>query len=474
MYMRILVISMLCALMANAQNTHISSNIKFKQVKKELADQWISELAQDENGFMWVATQDGLYKHNTKRLTTYRYNPENTNTIPANWVKSMFIDHLNSIWIGTYGGGLSNFEEHTNTNLRISGIFNDKKFTPLIILKVFVSHDQTIFINTDLGVYSKTKNSNAFIKHQVGSGEVFFFERDHKTTYLGTQKGLYKYNTLNQKFDLVNKHVHLEAIALIDNNNLIYKFNQQLFYYDFINAPVKIEIPKNDLVHKISNVRHGKCVILGQKQTYILSLDTKAIHPVSGDFDALKKLGINVVFIDKQDLLWIGTTKGLFKQNLLATIFETTLALHARRILVDDSHIYIGGTNGLYKVNKDSDNVPVQLLPDRITSISKINADIVVGTFSGKLFRINGANEIKRVSFSTQNPVSKIYGIIQDKLSRIWISTWEGIVVLSSDFKILKQFSIVNANKPIKILKLLYDQHDNICLLYTSPSPRDS
>ena len=49
---------------------------------------FVSSINQDSKGFIWLGSQDGLIRYDGHDFYNLRYTPENTNTLPGNWVKT--------------------------------------------------------------------------------------------------------------------------------------------------------------------------------------------------------------------------------------------------------------------------------------------------------------------------------------------------------------------------------------------------
>ncbi|HMB93879.1 MAG TPA: two-component regulator propeller domain-containing protein, partial [Rhodothermales bacterium] len=67
---------------------------------------------QDRQGFLWFGTGDGLNKYDGYRITTYKYDPADTNSLSHNWVWPLHEDREGILWIGTQSG-LNRFDPKT-------------------------------------------------------------------------------------------------------------------------------------------------------------------------------------------------------------------------------------------------------------------------------------------------------------------------------------------------------------------------
>jgi signal transduction histidine kinase/ligand-binding sensor domain-containing protein len=72
-------------------------------------------MAQDSSGYLWVATDGGLYKYDGKEFKIYRHEVGNPNSLSLNRLSAVAADRDGIIWIGSIGGGLDRFDPATNT-----------------------------------------------------------------------------------------------------------------------------------------------------------------------------------------------------------------------------------------------------------------------------------------------------------------------------------------------------------------------
>ena len=90
----------------------LSKYLRFGRLTAEdglSADQtW--DLAQDNQGFMWFATANGLNRYDGSGVEVYRHDPDDPNSLSHNIVRSLAVDQSGVLWIGTWGGGLNQYD----------------------------------------------------------------------------------------------------------------------------------------------------------------------------------------------------------------------------------------------------------------------------------------------------------------------------------------------------------------------------
>lgn len=67
----------------------------------------IKALARDHDGYLWVATADGLARYDGVGMRVWRYEPANPAGLPGNNIQALMVDADNRVWIAVEGAGIS-------------------------------------------------------------------------------------------------------------------------------------------------------------------------------------------------------------------------------------------------------------------------------------------------------------------------------------------------------------------------------
>jgi ligand-binding sensor domain-containing protein/serine phosphatase RsbU (regulator of sigma subunit) len=70
-------------------------------------------IMQDRTGFLWFGTGSGLSRYDGYEVRTYKHDPDDPRSLGHNQVMGLLEDRDGSIWVGTFGGGLSRFDPAT-------------------------------------------------------------------------------------------------------------------------------------------------------------------------------------------------------------------------------------------------------------------------------------------------------------------------------------------------------------------------
>lgn len=64
-------------------------------------------VTQDQEGYLWIATADGLARYDGYAFETFHADADDARALPRSNVQSLLVSSDNRIWVGTEGGGLS-------------------------------------------------------------------------------------------------------------------------------------------------------------------------------------------------------------------------------------------------------------------------------------------------------------------------------------------------------------------------------
>lgn len=114
---------------------------KSMQISQEISNQNVTAFAEDTLGYVWIGTERGLNRYDSRTFTQYFHNADDATSIPSNSIRSLFCDSKGRLWVGTAEGACHFTEE---------GDFRTVKFPSGApgIHQIIESRDGRIFFNT--------------------------------------------------------------------------------------------------------------------------------------------------------------------------------------------------------------------------------------------------------------------------------------------------------------------------------------
>ncbi|WP_120181928.1 two-component regulator propeller domain-containing protein [Pelobium manganitolerans] len=92
--------------------------VKRLNIGEGLSNSTVECIFQDNRGFMWFGTRDGLNKYDGYSITSYKHDPRNPQSISDSYITSIFQDSEGNFWVGTKSG-LNLFDQKRGVFLKI-------------------------------------------------------------------------------------------------------------------------------------------------------------------------------------------------------------------------------------------------------------------------------------------------------------------------------------------------------------------
>jgi ligand-binding sensor domain-containing protein/signal transduction histidine kinase len=78
-----------------------------------LSQATVRAIVQDDDGFIWIGTQDGLNRFDGFRFEVFRHDPTDPTSLSDNHVVGLAVDAEQALWIATQSGGLNRLDPDT-------------------------------------------------------------------------------------------------------------------------------------------------------------------------------------------------------------------------------------------------------------------------------------------------------------------------------------------------------------------------
>ena len=392
------------------------NNINFKNITSEdgLSQGTVETIIQDDQGYIWLGTNDGLCRYNGYEFKIYKHDEELENSITNNYIVDIKQDNSGNIWGGT-ANGLSKID--TKTDLITNYNMNDEEKS--------LSH-------YNIGDILITKSGDVL----VGTSDGLNIYNEKKDEF---------YRIFNKDSDLSSQFIR--SLAEDENQNIWVATN---------NGIDKIDIKNNKNIISFKT-GHGKFDI-SENDIYVVRYDPKG-YIWAG---ALKE-GLNRIDINTNEV----------KQYKNDDRDEKSLpGNYVKDILRDSSgNLWVGTDNGLAKYNEQTENFATyknkiydktSLVNDEVFSIQEDESGLIwVGTYAGiSMFDPNTNIEHYKKDPFDENSISdnSIHGIYEDKDGLLWVGTnSKGVNVINR-----KNYNVKHLNKTSKDYPISDDNINDI------------
>ncbi|NQZ07701.1 MAG: response regulator, partial [Algicola sp.] len=408
-------------------------------IEDGLSQSSVYDIHQDNDGFMWFGTRDGLNRYDGYQFKVFRHNPLKFGTISSNLIEVIYQDSKGTLWIGTHGG-LNRYDAQTQTftHFKHSGsqpnsLSNDTVFS------IVEDNDGTLWVGTAAGLNRFNANTGTFkrftsqpddpqsISHHVIKA---LYVDQQNALWIGTKDGL---NRLDSQTGQIShfKHQPSNANSLSDNyitaiiggtNNTLWigtmksldRFNpntQRFERFDFQpSGPINI----NHYGIATLYLDAKQSLWIGHSKLIRLDLQTQRFshfYKRPSDPHSLGGSQITAIFQDNQGILWFGTSdNGISRYNPVRERFG-----HYKRQPGDRHGLTYNNTRTLLK----GPNLP-----------------LLVGSSQATIQQFNERDRTFS-QYTDGLPNNTIFtALYQDSLKRVWLGSYNrGILLITADKK---------------------------------------
>lgn len=118
---RLTIISICCVLLLINQEVKAQQPLLFEQVSiaQGLSQGMVFDILQDKEGFIWVATKNGLNRYDGYQFQVFTNDPYNPSSLSGNTVLTLMEDAKGFIWVGTDNNGVNIYDKKKGTFYRL-------------------------------------------------------------------------------------------------------------------------------------------------------------------------------------------------------------------------------------------------------------------------------------------------------------------------------------------------------------------
>jgi signal transduction histidine kinase/ligand-binding sensor domain-containing protein len=289
----------------------------------------VLSIYQDNNGFIWFSSYDGVSRFDGKNLTVFNAESDNKYNLNNGSIYRICGDDFNNIYFATYGGGLNVYNSQTETFEYFTTASTDSaKIVSNTLYDVYKSRDNTIWIAACDGVsqffpetktfksYACSKTSNKLFPNfsaqcvtEDAKGNIWFgtygggivkFNRE-KEVFTSYYNNLTKGNSYSD--NIINK------IILLDSEHLLVATHGGVFDFHISDSTYSrfnnISEPSTFLLKDNNND-----IWVATTESGMLHFDSEGKNTIL-QAEAENKTGlpenrINTIFQDRQGIYWLG------------------------------------------------------------------------------------------------------------------------------------------------------------------------
>lgn len=469
----------------NSQNPH--KQFQSFTVKDGLSQSWVKSVFQDEHGFIWLGTRDGLNRFDGRQFRVFRAENNNPNSLPHSSISHVSRKSAHELWVCTEQG-VAAFDFHTEhfALLETTRGFNTVQILPDTDGSLWVATENgLLLLKNDTVAHWFRNDENA--PNSLSNNHIRSLYRDTKNNlWVATFDGLNLYNPDKKDFTVYYPGDASQSISGNDIWDLVEDDEGRMFVavgssatYDKPGLNQFLNFDQRPAPHEAA----FKVIIRGSINKLLVDQQQRlwAGHGGSGGLSVIHLNSLNksdlvhfnykhshhdtksltdntiaALFLDNNKDVWIGTYGGgtnLYSPRIkpfhnygLNTQAQHSFSSNLVNALLNDGRwLWIGTEGGLDRMDKESGKIknylqnsaventnPAQQDGDGVYTIYKDSKEnLWIGTWGEGLKRYNRSTDkfdtfLPLPGDSTQLQSPNIFAIEEDQQNNLWIGTIRG------------------------------------------------
>jgi ligand-binding sensor domain-containing protein/AraC-like DNA-binding protein/CheY-like chemotaxis protein len=441
---------------------------KFTRISNEqgLANSHVTCLLQDNTGFLWIGTKDGLCRYDGYQIEVFQHAPGDTTTLGGNYIRTLFQDSSGLLWVGTTEG-LSIFDPVKTVAKKFNGPANLLKIN---ITSIFEDSKGYFWISTDGDGLYKIDMSNGVSTRYTHNPEkpetiakngTMSVTEAYGSIWVGTWGGgISRYDPINNVFrhyavTEATTCTHITKLVFDQNHLFATTFHKGVMVYDTIKDDfVKLYSSNLDLDDAVYDIRFSK-----DNKLWIASLNGLVIMDMASgqatrykysffDKTTISTNMLSSLIRDHAGNMWIGSfgaglnfhdhyQKPFISKNLIQGPFLPNDNQARTIFLSSENQIWIGSTNGIKVWDQELNPIAkpeLSIINDlSINTIQQGNDPLIyIGTSNRGLYIYDENNKRlthKRHVSTDTNSLSNnnIHTILPSHDRSVWVGTNDGL-----------------------------------------------
>lgn len=444
----------------------------------------VLRIVQDDLGFMWFGTADGLNRYDGHTFKVYKNDPDDPGSIQSDSIWALYVDRSGTLWVGTEGGGLNRFDRDADRFIHYLHDPDDPtSLSDDGVTVIYEDRSGILWVGTATGGLNRFDRETERFTHYrydpndpdsiSSDGIISIFEDREGVLWIGTSIGLNRFDRETGRF---TRYQHDPADPYSLSHNSVWVIHEdrtgalwvgtaggglsrfdreteRFTHYRF--APYDPYSLSNDIVFALYEEPSGDFLV-GTYGGGINRFDPQTgqcIQYTKNENDpySLSSDHIRTIYVDRSGVLWVGTEGGGVNRsdppykrflhyraipddpNSLSDNFVTTLYEDRAGTL------WIGTLDGgLNRLDRETGEFthyhhdptdPSSLSDDNVTAVYEDHFGVLwVATGNGGLNRLDRATgRFEHYREDPTDPASlstdALYAIYEDRRGVLWIGT---------------------------------------------------
>lgn len=440
-------------------------------VEEGLSDNTVKSVIEDEQGFIWIGTFNGLCKYDGNSIKIFRHINGDDKSIIDNHVEAL-LNVKGGILVGTYQG--LNFYD-TRTGYFRQALMSTSGKPVSSNIKDLIQIDNKIFALTYSKGLLEMMPDSTFQPTSLYIGEVSGLTECRGNLLMSTRNGLewidVKSGRVMGSISIPYKETNDKCIYYDDKEDIVYVGNGIAFgteAYRMSSEGVFEKINKRLPRNVKAIVRLGDKMVFATDGEGIIMQSDSAEKSITRFNSSLPVDAVHSLYVDRDSNMWIGTYRGglnLYSkryswfQSLSVPEFLKANAVTAIQPFGKDLYIGLDG-GGVWRYNPDGNSAVYTsqnsgLPVDNVLEIISDDDCLWLGVYNGGLVKFNPRSNkfdtYKIPSSSYEEDNNHIWDIADDGYGNIYVLC-EDLYIFNKSEKNFQLFSQFNRKYPTGII----------------------
>lgn len=481
---------MLCFLIPGSPLLSQRSELRIRNysVTEGLSHNTVHCITQDEKGFLWIGTEDGLNRFDGYSFTVFKKSTQDPDAIADNFINCLYVDRAGTLWVGSNSNGIIRYDRYTDSFKTFSTFEYEGITTPFrIIYSIVADSKGHLWVGSFSGLFEFDPATERIISQYHYDGTTTglpdeevrcLFMDEGDILWIGTNSGgLCRFDIHRSAFTHY-RYSRSDHGSISDNSvssilrdssgklwvgtgwglNIMDEGRGQFRRFNY--QPGKTGSLSNNIVFSLAEDHLGNiwAATLNGLNRYERDSESFTVwNYIPTVHQTISDNYIFTAFEDRYGQMWLGTgTKGLDKFNNRTKKFshfyvnpesQEGMANNTIREIYEDDKgfVWLGILDGgLYTYDRRSSEYrsyrhdpadPASLSDDRINTIYKDSrGNVWIGTWGGGLnlaiptgegYRFRHYLQQSALPLSISNNIVK--EVTEDRFGRLWIGTESGL-----------------------------------------------
>lgn len=422
-------------------------------IAQGLSQGMVFDMLQDEEGFIWIGTKNGLNRYDGYTFKVFTNDPYNNHTLSSNTISKLFEDSKGRIWAGTENAGVNIYDKQSGKFYRITNSnSNPASLSGNGIRSIEEMPDGRLLVATDAaGLNIVELSNNFFVKDAAplitrlslpNAAQVYGMGKDKNgVIWIGGMDGsVYRFEPSKNSFiKLINGMLLNDGYLNPDSSKLI---NSNLYLSDGKDIFPLFNTSKTPAGNIIFKPVSQLWEYHHREEHFYDVFKNEPGKPVKWN-EPLPKTTIRLCYpfiIDRSGILWSGSVGwGLRKYNTVRSKFETQASGKSIRLIIP------AAGKGIYTVSYDynwwnlKEDGQITDAFKKDPSLSQVDNLIIASTGDywfkcdeKGYFKYNPASNTLQAwpGINANQPFGKKQPFLEDRKANLWFPGQDGAITI--------------------------------------------